>query len=87
MGEKQPDGFLVDLDLSSITPLPIWVICGKTMETDLVLGARCMVASKEICKTNQDGQITNYNQCAEILSSGKWVVNERSSSIRFDQPR
>jgi hypothetical protein len=68
-----------------------WAACSHELEANLELGARCIVAARDMapCRpspTNVNSIVDDY-QCRMMFISGDWVANPKAQRISFDTPR
>lgn len=71
---------------TSELPLSVWGYCSQFWIDDMTLGARCITAAEEICKTTSPGVLQDQAGCLQVMSSGAWVANPKARSLTFDAP-
>lgn len=71
---------------NSELPLSVWGYCSQFWIDDMTLGARCITAAEEICKTTSPGVLQDQTGCLQVMSSGAWVANPKARSLTFDAP-
>jgi hypothetical protein len=68
-----------------------WIGCSSQLESNLEMGARCIVAARDMvpCRANLSNPngVNDYAQCMSILTDGDWTANPKALRIRFDAPR
>ncbi len=67
-------------------PLSVWGYCAQFWMDDMTLGARCVTAAEDICKTLSPGVLRDQTGCLKVMSSGAWVANPKARSLTFDTP-
>jgi hypothetical protein len=68
-----------------------WIACSHELESNLEMGARCIVAARDMASCRPDpndrNKVADYNQCMTLLTSGDWIANPKALAISFDSPR
>jgi hypothetical protein len=71
---------------TSHLPLSVWGYCAQFWMDDMTLGARCITAAEDICKTSSPGVLQDQMECLKVMGSGAWVANPKARSLTFDAP-
>lgn len=67
-----------------------WTMCSQIMSSNLEMGARCMVAVRDIapCQTQANNRdLVDYLQCFTLINNGDWMANPKARRLSFDAPR
>ena len=70
-------------------PMTIWLMCGSSLEANLALGARCMIAAGDMqaCAYYPDGRLADHAQCGQMLVNGGWTANPAAQRVDFSYKR
>jgi hypothetical protein len=83
---RNAHNYLLDRANHSRVTDVVWGLCGRTINADLSMGARCITAGEHICKLGLNNELLNYMQCMQVMSSGAWIANPEASALDFSGP-
>ena len=72
----------------SVIPASGWQLCSQTIQSDLVMGARCIAAveTAPACRVAPNGWMFDYQGCASIARSGAFLQNPAAQALSFSDP-